>query len=546
MRADAIKDIISNFNQTTYKVIMFDGPWGIGKSYAINEALKQNKKVCKISMFGLNDVQQIYHQIIVQLYFERKGTRVVTDKLLTGLLKSSKKLGFLTSFVKERELFLLLSEKFDYNRIIVIDDLERMNNTISLEDVLGIVEELKQCNYIKIILVANTDEFEDSKKAVFDKYNEKTIDRVYKITERPRQINWKELDIETDFIQDFLKNHTINNIRTLKKANEFYEDVKLYCNDIQDNDFMDEIRLICYAIVVESIENLYLKDINDSNRDNNYNFIQELHNMIDQRILNNYLQGLRSNDNLVKRLLQYYQNTIIIKTSLISKEYQNFLDVEDKANYYKSDKEIHVMLLKLNDKIRDSNDVIELSQFVNEYIGWSNIIKMSNKDILQIYKEKLPKLLENYILDGNEQYLNSLLRKFDSHELKPILKKEINDAKVSMIRNCIKYLHNNPYDKQALDYSNRLMDYYDNYEYRSIVIDEIECLYNRNSFPIDDINRERYYMCSNIMYVLYHANHEMFMKCYNHLKDDCDHMAAHRIKILLNKFEQSNKNKKHF
>ena len=54
MRADNIQNIISNINELPYKMILFDGAWGIGKSYAINEALEDNPNVCKISMFGLN------------------------------------------------------------------------------------------------------------------------------------------------------------------------------------------------------------------------------------------------------------------------------------------------------------------------------------------------------------------------------------------------------------------------------------------------------------------------------------------------------------
>lgn len=58
MRADNIKNIISNINELPYKAILFDGVWGIGKSYAINEALEDNPNVCKISMFGLKDPRQ--------------------------------------------------------------------------------------------------------------------------------------------------------------------------------------------------------------------------------------------------------------------------------------------------------------------------------------------------------------------------------------------------------------------------------------------------------------------------------------------------------
>lgn len=59
MRADDINRIIKNINQLPYNAILINGAWGIGKSYAINEALAGNSNVCKLSMFGLPDAQKI-------------------------------------------------------------------------------------------------------------------------------------------------------------------------------------------------------------------------------------------------------------------------------------------------------------------------------------------------------------------------------------------------------------------------------------------------------------------------------------------------------
>ena len=50
MKADNIKSIIQDMDKLPYRAILFDGTWGIGKSYAINEALTENPDVCKISM----------------------------------------------------------------------------------------------------------------------------------------------------------------------------------------------------------------------------------------------------------------------------------------------------------------------------------------------------------------------------------------------------------------------------------------------------------------------------------------------------------------
>ena len=64
-----------------------------------------------------------------------------------------------------------------------------MSDDINLEDIFGIIEEtLKQCNYVKVIVIGNTDEIHSDKKVVFEKYNEKVIERIYHITERAEKV----------------------------------------------------------------------------------------------------------------------------------------------------------------------------------------------------------------------------------------------------------------------------------------------------------------------------------------------------------------------
>lgn len=266
MKADYIRIVVKKLKDLPYKAILFDGKWGIGKSYAINEVLEENDNVCKISIFGLDDVKQIYHEVLFQLALKNNvGGKIgeIAKNILEGLSavwgRAAQAKEVIQSIANERELFLLLSREFDSLHIIVIDDLERMSNDLSLEEILGIIEELKQCNYVKIIVVANTEEFDEKNKEIFKKYNEKVIDRIYHITELPEKIMWGKLHIHAGFIERFLQAHKVKNLRTLEKAQNLFDDVKLYCKDSMSEQFIDEIRLICFAIVVEDIENLYYK-----------------------------------------------------------------------------------------------------------------------------------------------------------------------------------------------------------------------------------------------------------------------------------------------
>lgn len=263
MKADYIKEIINQYKDLPYKCILFDGPWGVGKSYAIDQALSDDKNACHISMFGIKDAQEIYHEVFFQLIMKDKGkiNGAVSKMIDAGAVISEKMVPLKTivsSLVKEKEIFIDISKTFKKLRLIVIDDLERMQDSIEPKEVFGIIEELKKCNYVKVILVAYTAEL--PRKELFKKYSEKVVDRIYYITERPENVDWPKLNIHHGFITKFLDIHNVKNLRTLQKAQNLYDDVKLKLKDSYLEEFYDEIRLACFGIVVESIDNLYYKE----------------------------------------------------------------------------------------------------------------------------------------------------------------------------------------------------------------------------------------------------------------------------------------------
>ena len=69
------------------------------------------------------------------------------------------------------------------------------------------IEELKKCNYVKVIILVNENGMSDNAKDILKKYEEKVIDRTYHITKIPSKINWGNLGIHASFMQDFIKKH---------------------------------------------------------------------------------------------------------------------------------------------------------------------------------------------------------------------------------------------------------------------------------------------------------------------------------------------------
>lgn len=537
MRADNIKNIISNINELPYNAILFDGAWGIGKSYAINEALEDNPNVCKISMFGLKDPRQIYHEVLFQLVLKNNTAGKIAEtanNIFSGISKLCSKFGkakdALQSIYNERDVFFLLAREFTSVHIIVIDDLERTSAGINLEEVFGIVEELKKCSYVKVILVANTKELQD-KKAIFDKYNEKVIERIYHITERSEMVAWSKLNIHAVFIEKFLSIHNVKNLRTLEKAQRFFEDVRLYCKD--DEPFLDEVRLICFAVVVESTDNLYYKEEDSNATDSMRKTVSDIGNMLEHR-LERYLFGIKCRNSLAKIVLSYYEDGVINKEQL-NVEYEMFLKSGDKANYYKSDEEIKRLLPDLRKDMTGSSTIIELNQFADSYIIWSDILEENNESVLLEYRNILNKMLKKAVRDRKEADVSYLyeLSHMSSDKTKKIYQEEIESMKKFLIETYVEYLQNTTHGKKAYEYSRKLRNYYGDSSYHDIIVSESKKLYNENSFPISEVDEEQYFTCRNIMDILYRSDGEKFLQYCDDLKEKCDNMSKHRIETLL-------------
>lgn len=540
MRADCIYDIIKKFGCFSYDCILFDGPWGIGKTYAIDKALEEQENVCSISMFGLQNSQQIYHEVLCQFVLKNNKAGKIAGaatEVLDGISNIWKSVSsvkeVLQSIAREKEFFLLLSKGFDSLHIIVIDDLERVSDRINIEEVFGIVEELKKCNNVKIILVANIDELQENNKEIFKKHNEKVIDRIYHITEKPEKINWGEIGIHAGFMQEFLSVHKVKNLRTLKKAQRFYDDVYILVNQIDNQQFKDEIRLICFAIVVESTDNLYYKQ-NDNEDDSNKKIFNELHNELLYRILL-YLQEVRSSRNLVNILLEYYNNQIVLSTSDIMLEYKIFLQAGNKPNYFKTDDEIRRILPKIEDDIVKATTIGELNRNADEYEMWSETIGEDNASMLDKYREIVRNLLWNEVKKENEDILGYSydLWHLEAEKVKEIYEEERNAVRKMVIQHYVDYLKETTKGKMAFEYSRKLREYCANNYYKEIIKENIDKLYNRKSFPVDEIDSVQYHTCYNIMSVLYHINQDRFLEYSDELSKQCDNMSAHRMDVLI-------------
>lgn len=145
MNADYVENIIRNIDKQSYKCILVDGAWGIGKSYVVEKALEDKKdRTCMVSLFGMEDVQRIYHEILYQLLLHTSnGGKIVeflkdSFRILGNFDDRAKSVStILESHFSEEDMVNSITRKFDEGHIVVIDDLERCKESIELRDFLA-------------------------------------------------------------------------------------------------------------------------------------------------------------------------------------------------------------------------------------------------------------------------------------------------------------------------------------------------------------------------------------------------------------------------
>ena len=293
------------------------------------------------------------------------------------------------------------------------------------------------------------------------------------------------------------------------------------------------VRWICFAIVVESTENLYYKNIDSNNTDSIQNTLQSFENKLDHRI-DKYLYGIKCSKGLTGMLLNYYQQGDLDEEQLRN-EYKIFLRSGDKPNYYKTDSEIRAVLPNLRSQMLETNNIATLNEIADSYIIWSDILRENNDDVLAEYKTLLVKLLEDVVKSGKEEILaySSDLFHMSSEKIINIYNEEAEHIKKYMIDSYIDLLSTTPNSSTAYEYSYKLRNYFDNSNYHNIILERIDKLYVRSSFPIDCVDENKYHTCYNIMYVLYHSDPAKFEQYCHQIEETCDNMSRNRIQNLV-------------
>ena len=214
------------------EVICIRGRWGVGKTYAWNEALKAviaKKKLglrvySPVSLFGLTNLSDLKYSIFLN---RQEGAGIANtsalgslaanwgetlDKGLRAVLDTLTGKG--ASEMIQAAAFASIKEQ-----IVCIDDIERKGKDLRTMDVLGLVSLLREHRRCKVVLILNDERLEEE-KAELAKYQEKVIDTSFLYAPTPEECANIALKDNKDFAPRLTERCVrlqISNIRVIKK-----------------------------------------------------------------------------------------------------------------------------------------------------------------------------------------------------------------------------------------------------------------------------------------------------------------------------------------
>lgn len=165
------------------KVIALSGAWGTGKTHLWEEIRSESTDPViqasrYVSLFGLRDINQLKLKVVQSMLPNVARGNLVTKairKIWTTGKEELKKLH--PAFTAVDVLALVAVPAALRNQFVVIDDLERKHSALSVDEVLGFVDEYVERFGTRFLLILNSEKLsEDQDDALWASFREKVVD----------------------------------------------------------------------------------------------------------------------------------------------------------------------------------------------------------------------------------------------------------------------------------------------------------------------------------------------------------------------------------
>jgi len=162
------------------KVLALSGKWGTGKTHMWRQVKEGSsdeavKNALYVSLFGLAQMGQIKLKIVQSALplDNKKSWSAAANTAVGGAKKILVSLH--QGFSALDELALLAVPALLKNKVIVLDDIERKHPDLSIDEVLGFIDEFTQLHGARFVIVLNSDQLKD--KEVWSILREKVVDQ---------------------------------------------------------------------------------------------------------------------------------------------------------------------------------------------------------------------------------------------------------------------------------------------------------------------------------------------------------------------------------
>lgn len=414
--------LIELLNSTQSFGIALNGKWGVGKTFFWNQLIKEKfsaKKTAYISLFGVETIQQIKNDLLLQIYTQNGFVKKIKDKV-----------GSFKLYGMDISLALSWFEKKDFENVIVcFDDFERISDKLKLKDVLGLISELKEQKKCTVVLILNKKELKDED---LSKYKDKIVD--YDFNYEPTVVESFSLikDNLKSFKQyplEYFQRHEINNIRIMKRVINALNDYVYFENLVKDYKNIEE-ELVENILEISTINALELSvdfetlskysnpyDLDEFSKQKYGEPKQEKQKNENYEKLLKYINkknvGYFYISDITFNIIDYIKNSIVDKDSL-----QNSINERIKKEKYSS---IQEQIRKCTHKAR-----YDLNYSYNQYAkdlfnilesNQNNITEIINADNFLFYIQQLEEF-DSENIEKYKKFAIDLLKKYLYIELK--------------------------------------------------------------------------------------------------------------------------------
>ena len=246
------------------EVLCIKGNWGVGKTYAWKEAVKKAvasknlrlKKYAYVSLFGIKDSSDILQSVfaLAENPYPPENENALSKALAGFNVRQSdlgKKIKSLISSTAEHLSVPHIAglggvaraalSSLVNDTLVCIDDFEREGKSVTVNEIMGVIAQLRDERKCKVVLILNEDSLNEQEKKEFHRYSEKVINRAIQFMPTEAEataIAFTGTDELSKCLHSFCERLGIVNIRIMFKmrsvAKELMDMVKTADEDVRN------------------------------------------------------------------------------------------------------------------------------------------------------------------------------------------------------------------------------------------------------------------------------------------------------------------------